>query len=182
MMSESVYDDLIQLKPKSASIKVKKNKLIKILYIEPGVDEKEGSRVLEKCTDQLDEYCVSFTVVPNCFVGLECTEHTCFDLIIVQSSIPQIKALEFLNILRAVGAPTPVVLLVDLAIVDEWCDIQESGAKDLGFTAILRKPFSTNHLCTLLKNLLDDAEAELNARKESLSAFTMIANAAASVK
>jgi CheY-like chemotaxis protein len=169
--------DLIRLKPKT-TLKNKKKSLIKILYIEPGVDEKEGSRVLEKCTESLDEYCFSFTVVPNGFVGLECTEHTCFDLIIVQSSMPQIRALEFLHILRTVGAPTSVVLLVDLTITDEWCDIEESRAKELGFTAILRKPFSTNHLCTLLKNILDEAEAEMNEKRDSLSAFKLIANTA----
>lgn len=173
-MSTDDDDNIIKLKSK-ATLKKRKS-LVKLLYIEPDVDEKEGSRVLEKSTESLEEYCFSFTVVPNGFIGLECTEHTCYDLVIVKSSMQQIGAIEFLNILRTVGAPTPIVLLVDLTISDEWSDIEESRAKELGFAAILRKPFSAGHLCTLLKNILKDAEAEITSKKESLSALKMIGN------
>lgn len=176
-MSSSSSHDTIKLKEKN-SFKRKKQ-LIKILYIEPGVDEKEASRVLEKCTDGLDEYSFSFTVVPNGFLGLECTEHTCYDIIIIQSSLPQINAVQFLQILRKVGAETPVVLLIDLTVADEWIDIQDNDAKDLGFTAILRKPFSTNHLCMLIKSVIEGNIAEANAKKESLNAISIIASAAA---
>jgi CheY-like chemotaxis protein len=175
----SSSNDTIRLKERIITFRKKKS-LIKILYVEPGVDEKEASKVLEKCTEGLDECCFSFTVVPNAFLGLECTEHTSYDIIIIQASLPQINAVHFLNILKTVGAQTPVVLLVDLTIADEWIDIQDKDAKELGFTAILRKPFSTNHLCNLIKSVIEDSEeAAAHAKKESLDAISIIASAAA---
>ena len=170
----SSSNDTIRLKERIITFRKKKS-LIKILYVEPGVDEKEASKVLEKCTEGLDECCFSFTVVPNAFLGLECTEHTSYDIIIIQASLPQINAVQFLQILRKVGAETPVVLLIDLTVADEWIHIQDNDAKDLGFTAILRKPFSTNHLCILIKSVIEEA----NAKKESLNAISIIASAAA---
>eukprot|EP01034_Spumella_vulgaris_P024338 gene24338-30662_t len=80
----------------------------KVLYIEPGVDEKASSRMLERSSKALS-YPVSFIVVSNAFIGLECTEHAEFDLIIVKESITDLKALDMMHILRSIAHTISVI-------------------------------------------------------------------------
>lgn len=54
-----------------------------------------------------------FMVVPDALIGIECTEHSAFDLIFVSQDLKQdLSAYAFLRSLRAVGATTPIVLLI----------------------------------------------------------------------
>ncbi|RYG97031.1 hypothetical protein EON65_53475, partial [archaeon] len=86
--------------------------IIQSIDVEEGLKEKAAARVLEESTSQLNFYC-SFTVVPNAFVALECTQHTCYDLIISRLHLAQLNAAEMIKILRNVGCQTPLVVMLD---------------------------------------------------------------------
>jgi hypothetical protein len=124
--------------------------------IEPGTDEKSSSLKLEKATRMLDFIC-AFTVVSNPFTGLECTEHTHYDAVFIASNTAsQLNALDFLRILRTVGALTPVVLM---GTKDDLSAYQV----DYGslFSSVLLKPFSEKTLCQLVFHIFHDSLAEV---------------------
>jgi hypothetical protein len=104
----------------------------------------------------LDFMCV-FTVVSNPFTGLECTEHTHYDAVFIASNTAsQLNAMDFLRVLRTVGALTPVILMGskgDLASYDV-----DYGAM---FSSVLLKPFSEKSLCQLVFHIVNDSLAEL---------------------
>ena len=68
--------------------------------------------MLEQSTEDTNYSC-AFTVVPNAFIGLECSEHTSYDLIIAKKDMQHLGATDMMNVLHAVGSPTPIVLLLD---------------------------------------------------------------------
>lgn len=105
--------------------------------------------MLEQSTENANYSCV-FTVVSNAFIGLECSEHTCYDFIIVKKDMQHLGAIDMLNVLKAVGCPTPLVVLLD---EHDNCSDYDSNA--LGFFAALRKPLSTKILCTLLEAIVN---------------------------
>ena len=117
--------------------------------VEPGVDEKGGAKMLEQSTEDTN-YCCIFTVVPNAFIGLECSEHTCYDLIIAKKDMQHLGATNMLGVLHAVGSPTPVVLLLD-----ELDNTNDYDAHSLGFFSVLRKPLSTRVLCNLIEAVMN---------------------------
>lgn len=123
-----------------------------VIDIEPNVDEKRASHMLEDClasSTPAGLLCV-FTVVGNGFIGLECTEHTCFDVLIVTKDMPHLGAIDFKNVLRAVGCPTPIIVLLD-----EDDRLEESEVTQLGFFCALRKPFNTQKLCTAMGQVMN---------------------------
>eukprot|EP00596_Hydrurales_sp_CCMP1899_P008476 CAMPEP_0119053004 /NCGR_PEP_ID=MMETSP1177-20130426/74126_1 /TAXON_ID=2985 /ORGANISM="Ochromonas sp, Strain CCMP1899" /LENGTH=636 /DNA_ID=CAMNT_0007032785 /DNA_START=96 /DNA_END=2006 /DNA_ORIENTATION=- len=126
-----------------------KPRIVKILYVEPGVDEKGGARMLEQSTENTNYSCV-FTVVSNGFLGLECSEYTCYDFIIVKKDMQHLGAIDMMNVLKAVGCPTPLVVLLD---EHDNCSDYDSNA--LGFFAALRKPLSTKILSTLIETIVN---------------------------
>jgi len=81
-----------------------------------------------------------FTVVNNAFGALECTEHTCYDAIVIEKNLPShgIDSLDFVNVLRNVGALTPIILLYE-----EGTDVGDISK----YCCALRKPFTANSLC-----------------------------------
>ena len=127
------------------------NQLIHLFFldVEPGVDEKGGARMLEQSTEQTNYSC-AFTVVPNAFIGLECSEYTCYDLIIAKRDMQHLAAVDMLKVLRAVGSTTPMVLLLDE--VDTTHDL---AAESSGFFSVLRKPLSTRVLCSLIETIMN---------------------------
>lgn len=119
--------------------------------IEPGIDEKGAARVLEEAITSVipkDSVCV-FTVAHNAFIGLECTELTCYDVIIVTKELPHFAAIDFKNVLNSVGSPTPIVLLID-----ENDPISDYDVHHLGFFCPLKKPFSMDTLCSVLQRVI----------------------------
>lgn len=50
-------------------------------------------------------------VTTNFFFGLECAEHTYYDLIIAENDFKDLCFLDMKKILRAVGNKTPLILL-----------------------------------------------------------------------
>ena len=119
--------------------------------IEPGIDEKGAAKVLEESVTSVippGNVCV-FTVAHNAFIGLECTELTCYDVIIVTKELPHFAGIDFKNVLNAVGCPTPIVLLVD-----ENDPITDYDIHHLGFFCPLKKPFSMATLCSVLQRVI----------------------------
>lgn len=99
--------------------------------------------MLETSTNPLflrhDLICV-FTAVPSIVIGLECTEHTCYDIILINHDWENANAVQFARILRNIGAQTPLIL-----VQNDKCPqfIQEHHAI---FCSFLQKPFSANTL------------------------------------
>lgn len=92
-----------------------------------------------------------FTVVPNAFMGFEYTEHTCFDMIILQKttqSTQDIGSDQFVQLLRGIGAMTPVVLLHDRG------ESPEEVPMSL-YSNLLANPFSSRDLCALVEQTLN---------------------------
>ena len=108
--------------------------------------------MLEQSTEQTIYSC-AFTVVPNAFIGLECSEYTCYDLIIAKREMQHLAAADMLSVLRAVGSMTPIVLLID-----EKDDTDDRKAQSLGFFSVLRKPLSTRVLCNLIETIISRSE------------------------
>lgn len=94
--------------------------VIRVLYIEEGLDEKIASRVLEESLTDLTDYLFIFTVVSNPFIGLEQTQYSSFDIIICQECPYGLDAYEFTRILRNLGEFTPIVVLTNDDEMLQW--------------------------------------------------------------
>ena len=105
----------------------------------------------------------SFTVVSNCFIGLECTEHTCYDLIIAKKETNRklqcqqdLSVFDMLKVLRNVGVDIPIILLFDASDKSDTlskCLEMEASMEEncLSFCCAISKPFSSNDLATSIK-------------------------------
>lgn len=96
--------------------------VIRVLYVEEGLDEKTSSRVLEQSVKALKDYVFIFTVVSNPFIGLEQTQFTSFDMIICQECPYGLDVYEFARVLRNLGDFTPIVALTLDEEMKEWAD------------------------------------------------------------
>ena len=116
--------------------------------IEKDVDEKGAARVLEQSTLAISNLSCVFTVVPNAFTGLEFSESTCFDLIFVSKELQHLTAFDFLRILRNVGSPVDVVLLIE-----SHDSMTEEMARANGFCTLLKKEYQTIQLCNIISDV-----------------------------
>jgi hypothetical protein len=94
-------------------------KIIRILYADNSIeDTKLTAYQLENNTSTLrnDIGLLMFTVVSNKFTGLEYTQTTFFDCIIVDedSDDESLTSFEFLSALRSVGVKTPIGMNITL--------------------------------------------------------------------
>lgn len=99
--------------------------------------------MLETSTNPLflrhDLICV-FTAVPSIVIGLECTEHTCYDIILINHDWENTNAIEFVRILRNLGVQTPLIM-----VHSDLCP-QCMHEYHAIFCSFLQKPFSANAL------------------------------------
>ena len=107
--------------------------------VEPDIDEKLAVKALEETVNAVSPSGVAcvFTVVPNGFLALQCTENCCYDMAIVTKDMPHLAAADMMRVLRAVGSPLPVVVLLEPN--DPWGDREVDRE---GFFGALRKPYS----------------------------------------
>eukprot|EP01041_Mallomonas_annulata_P001222 gene1222-2375_t len=129
-------------------------RLLKVLYIEAGVDSKGSAILLENGT-QSHGVLATFTVVSSAFTGIDCTEHTSYDIIFVEDCNDGFGAADFVGLLRTIGNPVPVVLLV--GIED---DINDDHIRSFGFSGVLRKPFSPKSLCRVIHTIMQQQNAQ----------------------
>lgn len=125
--------------------------------VEQGVDEQKSATLLEKCCDSLRPKVAVFSVVSNCFVALEMTEHTKFDLIIIQRGLPQLDILAVLKVLRAIGNYTPIVCMERAPKGSNKQSLQTrltSAARTIGYAYALIQPYSANSLCDCIKEAI----------------------------
>lgn len=125
--------------------------------------------MLEQHTSHLEYVCV-FTVVSNAFIGLECTEHTFYDLIMIKNNLPHLQAIDMMKIIHMVGSRTPFILLVDLREVVNYTELTTSSL----FFDILRKPYSVQDLCTTIKCALDVMYSRTTQQSTSAMDYTSI--------
>ena len=107
--------------------------------------ERSASELLETAIipffHSVNSICV-FTVVSNIQTGLEFTEHTCYDVILINHDLSQgIDAVQFGRIIRNIGAQTPIILVKE----EVSSDLLEADGGSL-FCCLLQKPFSARVL------------------------------------
>jgi hypothetical protein len=128
--------------------------ILKILYVEPDIDEKSGSAILENSTATLQNIICVFTVVSNCFLALEATEHTSFDLIFVRKDLPNLCASQFHNILSCVGSHIPIILMNEALKTNQPTKSSNDTLHMNLFAAVLETPYSNIALCRLISFLM----------------------------
>jgi len=110
---------------------------------------KQYGNWLEELTSPL-QCPVVFCVYNNAFIGLECTEHQFFDIIITDKNLRHLNGLEMLGVLKAANASTPVILMVRES--DE--SISEKLARELGFSALITDALHSTDLCSAISHAL----------------------------
>lgn len=130
--------------------------------IQSGVDEKQSAIRLQKETSHIfdNSMCV-FHVVSDPLLGLECTDHTFFDMVFVDYDESQtFQAYSFLRSLRTSGTMIPVVLLMCESIA-EGSPIDglpaigyDAAPSDDRFTSCLRRPYTKRELCDVIRSIM----------------------------
>lgn len=100
------------------------------------------SEALEKKGFDIDCLYDSFTVVRD-------TEFGVYDLLIIDSTVPGLKALEVIKRVRSKKPVVPIILLSDKDDVESRLDAYNYGAD-----YYLPTPFDTRELIAMIKNLL----------------------------
>lgn len=89
--------------------------------IEAYTDESDCCKVLEKFTNPIfvkNGFVCVFTVVANASLGLEFTEHTCYDIILISQDLAcGISAEDFVHRFRSIGVLTPIILVCAVIIM-----------------------------------------------------------------
>ena len=144
--------------------------LFKKSDIEANIAERSASEMLEAAVATTPSFLSSkflcvFTVASNIFTGLEFTEHTCYDIILINHDLTRnIDAVKFARILRKVEVQTPIIFVNE----DSSSDLLEEEGGSL-FSCLLQKPFSSSVLCEAmffsLKNITP-VPARAHSRKE----------------
>ena len=142
------------------------------------MDEKASCQLLETASLSLVSIGLvcTFTVVSNCFIGLECTEHTSYDLIIGKKEASKKKGqqdlsiFDMLKVLRNVGVDTPIILLfesMDKSDTFSQCFEMESHFENnvSSFCCAISKPFSSVDLSSSIKLALGFPKSLENENK-----------------
>ncbi|KAJ1429273.1 hypothetical protein B484DRAFT_61827 [Ochromonadaceae sp. CCMP2298] len=161
--------------------RVKSIGLIKILYVQEGVDEKLSSIKLEEETAKVFEgFTCIFTVVQDMIIGLECTEHTPFNMIFVnEGSSSDTAPYDLLRSLRMVGSRVPVVLLSRASPQPNADAKYDTGLKlglppigfqaepGMKFTSVLKQPYTKRDLCDVIRASVFCTQARGGSRTTS---------------
>jgi hypothetical protein len=134
--------------------------------VQEGVDEKLSSIKLEEETAKAFEgFTCIFTVVQDIIIGLECTEHTPFNMIFVnEGNAADTAPYDLLRSLRMVGSRVPVVLLARARAASSNAEAKVGEGSKLGlppigfgaepsmkFTAVLKQPYTKRDLCDVIR-------------------------------
>ena len=89
--------------------------------IDASVQERNSTKVLETFTNPIflkHGFICAFTVVSNPIAALEFTEHTCYDVILINQDVPLfgISAGEFVRYFRNMGACAPIILVLIFSV------------------------------------------------------------------
>lgn len=129
--------------------------------IQSGVDERQSAIRLQKETSHVfDTFMCVFHVVSDPLLGLECTDHTSFDMVFVDYDESQtFHAYSFLRSLRTSGSMIPVVLLIGESIaegspIDGLPAIGYDAAPTDRFTSCLRRPYTKRGLCEVIRSIM----------------------------
>ena len=118
----------------------------------------------------------TFTVVQNCFAALEATQHTDYDVIIVQKDLPSLDIHGMLKVVRAVGNDVPFILMHPIVSTYQRkgkyppSPLLESARK-MDLSNVLMQPYSSETLCTAISEAIeynDHEVAEVNRKKQIL--------------
>eukprot|EP01036_Dinobryon_divergens_P034219 gene34220-44205_t len=138
--------------------------IMKALYIEADVDERKASAMLEAATSPIflsREFLCIFTVVSNISTGLECTEHTCYDVILINHDLNNgVNAFQFARTLRNVGAKTPIILVNE----EVSSDLLHIDGGSL-FCCLLQKPFSARVLCDAILTSMEQNIIKIQGKR-----------------
>ena len=142
-----------------------KKMIYRILYIDNNIDEKASSDILQqsisRATDSINnEIVCAVDCASNAFTALEMTECIAYDAIFTSLHLSVINSIDILNILRRVGCPAPIVLVVPDSGYEKVMDVPyynqlEEYYQKLGFFRVLFQPFSVISLNNIFRELID---------------------------
>jgi DNA-binding NtrC family response regulator len=114
----------------------------RILIVE---DEDKLRRVLEL---QLRSADFEVEQAPSAEAGLKLVDHA--DLVLTDLRLPGIDGLELIRLIRRQNTRTPIVVMTAFGTVETAVDAMKAGAADF-----LLKPFSLDHMMTVIRKALD---------------------------
>jgi hypothetical protein len=126
--------------------------ILKILYIQPDLNEKSCSSILEKATSTITPPCL-FSVVANAFTGLELIEITDFDLIIISRVTHSMASTEFIQVLQQLNVLVPVLTLENGG--NQVCSLDSSAGMKHQVLESLQFPYSPHELCQSIVNAVE---------------------------
>jgi len=132
------------------------------------MDEKPSARLLEESMSSLIGVHFAFTVVSNPFIGLECTDHTEFDVIFISSFMySDINGWDFAKILRNIGSEVPIILVLNQ---DEESPFSSYGISadmsttfGLYFFSVLKKKYTHEELADCIREAIKPQVFHLSA-------------------
>lgn len=140
--------------------------IVKILYVDSGVDEKLGSSVLETATKSLDIVCV-FTIVKNNFLAFESTEHCSYDLIIITEDSSDFSIIEMMELLGKLCIHIPVILIYSKD--QRFIQRSRCGKELVQLVHLLEYPFSSAQLCDSIIKALRRSQIDLNQNRKRMN-------------
>ena len=146
--------------------------------VERGIDEKAAAKVLERSVAPLKPKICVFTVVQNCFAGLEAIQHTDYDCVIVQKDLTGLNIAGMLKVVRALGNNVPFIHMIPIVLPSEDAeeassllseDAQRKEARRMDYSDILVQPYSPTTLCNTITAAIQynhTQVAEINRKQQ----------------
>eukprot|EP00607_Mallomonas_marina_P008235 CAMPEP_0182416894 /NCGR_PEP_ID=MMETSP1167-20130531/1281_1 /TAXON_ID=2988 /ORGANISM="Mallomonas Sp, Strain CCMP3275" /LENGTH=282 /DNA_ID=CAMNT_0024590047 /DNA_START=70 /DNA_END=918 /DNA_ORIENTATION=- len=134
--------------------------IVKALYIEPHIDSRKSSSMLQKLTEDCGIRTI-FTVFPDQVSALESIDHHHFDITFIGGCSVRSEDVEvFVKALRLRNLTTPVIFMADdhISISDKNCD-------ELGLGGVLRYPYTGVTISGVLKNVIFHSSNEFNPQE-----------------
>ena len=145
--------------------------IVKILYIQPDVDEIQSASMLEDETSGMYDYSCVFTVVPSGLVGLELCGISSFDVVFfAEDSVTDINAQMFAEALNLVSNKAKVIFIKRLKSMKAQYMNKQSASSECGSTRYvgqttgmnyltysLPMPFTKKELCTVIRKAILDS-------------------------
>ena len=137
---------------------------------------KEYAAWLEALTKPLNCH-VGFVCFNNAILGIECTQHMYFDLIIVEKNLRHLTGIEMLSVLKVANDPTPVILMTQ--VNDN--SISAELAAEIGFSGIIKDSMKSIDICQAICNALSGTNSNLTFQLASTLVNTNMSAAAISM-
>lgn len=119
------------------------------------VDDTKNIRMLLTTCLEIEGY--EIITAANGYEALEIIQNTNIDIIFLDIKMPELSGTEVLRKIRSIGINTPVIIMTAFATVKNAIDCTRLGA-----VVYLQKPFTTEKIKSILKQIQDLDENNIN--------------------